>query len=125
MNKPANTYHQLIESIDQLLKQGRQQAAIAVNYHIVHTYWEIGRYIVEYEQQGKAKAEYGSGLLIQLSKDLSNRYGKGFSKSNIYNFRKLFLGFEKFQTVSGEFIISKLFKKIQTLSVQFENNIIN
>ena len=138
MNKSANTYNQLIDSIDKLVQQGRQQAAIAINYHIVFTYWEIGKYIVEYEQHGKAKAEYGSGLLIKLSKDLSNRYGKGFSKSNIFNFRKLFLGFEKFQTVSGQFILeqreeiskipnmqqtsNKYNKKFQTLSGKFENS---
>jgi predicted nuclease of restriction endonuclease-like (RecB) superfamily len=102
MNKPANTYHQLIESIDQLLKQGRQQAAIAVNCHIVHTYWEIGRYIVEYEQKGEIKSKYGSKLLDYLSKDLTLKVGKGLSRSNLIYIRKLFLVYEKVQTVSGQ-----------------------
>jgi len=136
MKKPSNTYHQLINSIDQLLQQGRQQAAIAINYHIVQTYWEIGRYIVEYEQRGESKAEYGSNLLIQLSKDLTAKFGKGFSKSNIFNFRRLFLYYEKFQTLSGIFVLKQrgdiritqsatkqadpAIEKFQTVSGQFE-----
>lgn len=122
MNKPANTYHQLIDSINQLLQQGRQQAAIAVNYHIVHTYWEIGRYIVEYEQKGELKQEYGTKLIDILSTDLSNKFGKGFSRSNLFNFRKFYLLFEKVQTPSGQLIISKPFEKIQTVSGQFQKS---
>nr|NQU92595.1 DUF1016 domain-containing protein [Bacteroidota bacterium] len=122
MNKLTNPYHQLIDSIDNLLQQGRQQAAIAVNYHIVHTYWEIGRYIVEYEQKGEPKQEYGTKLIDILSTDLSNKFGKGFSRSNLFNFRKFYLLFEKVQTPSGQLIMSKPFKIVQTVSGQFETS---
>lgn len=122
MKKSTNTYHQLIESIERLLKQGRQQAAIAVNYHIVHTYWEIGRYIVEFEQKGEHKQEYGTKLIDILSTDLSDKFGKGFSRSNLFSFRKFYLLFEKVQTPSGQLIISKSFEKIQTVSGQFQKS---
>lgn len=69
---------------------------------MVQTYWEIGRQIVEYEQHGNEKAEYGSGLLNQLSKDLTIRYGSGFSLSNINKMRKMYLTYPILQTVSAE-----------------------
>ena len=62
---------------------------------------KIGKYIVEYEQNGHEKAEYGSDLLNRLSKDMRERYGKGFGRSSIYNMRKLFLTYPKIQTLSG------------------------
>jgi hypothetical protein len=61
-----------------LLQQGSKQAAYAVNNILVQTYWQIGKYIVEYEQGGSKKSEYGSKLLDRLSKDLTLAYGKGF-----------------------------------------------
>ena len=85
------------------LEQGRQQAVYAVNSAMVHTYWEIGREIVEFEQHGNEKAEYGSGLLNRLSKDLTIRYGSGFSLSNSNKMRKMYLTYPILQTVSAEF----------------------
>lgn len=67
---------------------------------MVDAYWNIGRYIVEYEQQGKERAEYGSNLLNRLSKDLTKLYGKGFSKSNLLYIRKFYITFRKSETVS-------------------------
>jgi predicted nuclease of restriction endonuclease-like (RecB) superfamily len=71
-----------------------------VNTILVQTYWQVGQYIVEYEQQGKQKAEYGSFLFDQLSKDLTFRCGKGFSRSNLLYMRKFYLEFPKRETVS-------------------------
>jgi hypothetical protein len=102
VKKSIDTYHQLIESIDKLLQEGRQKAVIAINYQIVQTYWEIGRYIVDYEQKGELKQEYGSKLIDKLSVDLGNKFGKGFSRSNLFNFRKFYLLFEKIQTPFGQ-----------------------
>ena len=62
-------YNRLLLNVGTTLEQGRQQAVYAVNSAMVQTYWEIGRQIVEYEQHGNEKAEYGLGLLNQLSKD--------------------------------------------------------
>ncbi|MGB9686869.1 MAG: DUF1016 N-terminal domain-containing protein [Rectinema subterraneum] len=66
---PADTYKQLKAQIGELLHQGRAQASKAVNSILVQTYWQIGRHIVEFEQKGSAKAEYGTELLDRLSRD--------------------------------------------------------
>ena len=93
-------YELLIESIATLLIAGRRQVALSVNTILVQTYWRVGQYIVEYEQHGKQKAEYGSFLFDQLSKDLTFRCGKGFSRSNLLYMRKFYLEFPKRETVS-------------------------
>jgi predicted nuclease of restriction endonuclease-like (RecB) superfamily len=93
-------YELLIESIATLLEAGRRQVAQSVNTILVQTYWRVGQYIVEYEQHGKQKAEYGSFLFDQLSKDLTFRCGKGFSRSNLLYMRKFYLEFPKRETVS-------------------------
>ena len=95
-------YSSLIQAVGKLLESGRNQAYQAVNSILVNTYWEIGRKIIEYEQEGKERAEYGSSLLNNLSQDLKEKYGKGFSKSNVYLMRQFYLHYPKFQTVSGK-----------------------
>ena len=97
-----NNYDSLITNIGSILEKGRQQAYRAVNEILVKTYWEIGRQIVEYEQKGEERAEYGSALLDSLSRDLKIQYGKGFSKSNVYLMRLIYTKYPKFQTVSGK-----------------------
>ena len=81
-------YDRLLLDVGETLEEGRRQAVCAVNSAMVRTYWEIGRQIVEYEQHGNEKAEYGSKLLSQLSKDLTVRYGSGFGLSNISKMRR-------------------------------------
>lgn len=99
----SNTqYEQLKLQIGELLKQGRVQAGRAVNTILLQTYWQIGRYIVEFEQKGKEKAEYGIELIDRLSKDITFEYGKGFSRSNLKSIRKLYLSFQKSQTLSDK-----------------------
>ncbi|MBQ9299027.1 MAG: DUF1016 family protein [Clostridia bacterium] len=95
-------YNQLLKSIGQVLQRGRNQVVYAVSNTILQTYWEVGRDIVEFEQQGNVKAEYGSELLKRLSKDLTNQHGTGFSKSNVFAMRRMYLLYPKFQTVSGK-----------------------
>lgn len=82
------------------MAEGRNRVATAINTALVQTYWTIGQHIVEYEQQGNERAEYGSKLLDRLSHDLSERYGKGFSRSNVVYIRKFYLSFQKDETVS-------------------------
>lgn len=95
-------YQALIKNIGGVLGQARHQAYELVNGILVKTYWEIGREIVEHEQKGQEKAEYGSDLLRQLSRDLKSRYGKGFSRSNLQYMRLLFLKHPICQTLSGK-----------------------
>ena len=94
-------YESLLQNVGNALSRGRQRVASYIGTQTVRTYWEIGKYIVEYEQNGHEKAEYGSDLLNRLSKDMRERYGKGFGRSSIYNMRKLFLTYPKIQTLSG------------------------
>lgn len=93
-------YNRSLLNVGETLEQGRQRAVYAVNSAMVHTYWEIGRQIVEYEQHGSKKAEYGSDVLNRLSRDLTDRYGKGFSHSNVVYMRRLYLTYPKSQTLS-------------------------
>ena len=71
-------YHELVEQISTEFVHGQARAMVAVHSYLVNTYWKIGQHIVEYEQQGKEKAEYGTALLENLSRDLKLLHGKGF-----------------------------------------------
>ncbi len=95
-------YDGLLGTIGKILEQGRNQAYRAVNTILVKTYWEIGRQIVEFEQKGKEKAEYGSELLDRLSQDLKLRYGPGFSRRNVLDMRRFYLTYKNWQTVSAK-----------------------
>ena len=88
-------YQELVSDIGGLLVNARQHIANSVNTILVDTYWQIGRYIVEYEQKGAERAKYGSNLLNRLSNDLTLKYGKGFGKSNLLYMRKLYKTFPK------------------------------
>jgi predicted nuclease of restriction endonuclease-like (RecB) superfamily len=83
------TYPALLDQIGATLEAGRRAVAKAAVSAQLMTNWEMGRHIVEYEQHGRDRAEYGTKLLQRLSKDLTLRYGKGFSRSNV-NYIRLF-----------------------------------
>ena len=100
INPTKKEYSSLISNIGSLLEQGKTQAYHAVNEILVSTYWEIGKRIVEFEQHGKEKAEYGSALLENLSKDLKLRYGKGFSRDNLEKMRRFYSLFRNSETLS-------------------------
>ncbi len=95
-------YNQLLDNIGFVLQKARENAVKAINIELVTANWEIGRHIIEFEQDGKDKADYGSALLKNLSKDLKEKFGKGFSKSNIYLCRQFYIKYPKFQTLSGK-----------------------
>ncbi len=97
-----SSYKNLLENIGDALRNGRQKAASQINQTLVETNWNIGKYIVEYEQAGHEKAEYGSETLKRLSRDLTERYGNGFSLSNINKMRKLYLTYPILQTLSAK-----------------------
>lgn len=89
-----------------LLKSARRTVVQSVNKTIVDTYFEIGRLIVEEEQNGKSKAEYGQNLIHELSQKLTTEFGKGFSTTNLKQMRTFYLTYSKGQTVSDEFRLS-------------------
>jgi hypothetical protein len=94
------TYAELVGAIGGLLEKARERIASTANTTLVATYWNTGRYIVEYEQHGADRAKYGSGLLSHLTRDLTLRYGKGYGKSNLVYMRKLYRAFPKGMTLS-------------------------
>ena len=88
--------------IKELLNQSRNNVAIQVNNELLATYWKIGEIIVKYEQNEHVRATYGEKTLLQLSKTLTKELGKGFSRSNIYNMRQLYIKYPIFQSVTGK-----------------------
>ena len=87
----------LADKIVQVIEEGKQALAISINEIIKTTYWRIGQYIVEFEQQGNAKAKYGTSLLSNLAKLLWARVGRGYSHPNLNNMRKFYLMYPNFQ----------------------------
>ena len=102
MSDLIDSYQQLIDRIGECLAQGQQRAFEQVNTLLVETYWQIGQYIVEFEQKGNERAEYGSRLLTQLSRDLKTAYGKGFSRRNVLDMRRFYVSYPKWQMVSAK-----------------------
>lgn len=86
-------YTGLVGNISELLEAARRTSARAVNAVMTATYWEIGRNIVEFEQQGKERADYGHQLLANLSADLTARYGRGFGLVQIRVMRQFFIAY--------------------------------
>ena len=101
-------------NIVSLLQLAKQQVVRSVNQTMVITYFEIGRMIVEEQQQGKDKAEYGKAILKELSKELTNEFGKGFSVKNLERMRSFFQIYRKSSTVLS------ISEKQQTLSAVFK-----
>jgi len=90
----------LFSQVVNLLQQSKQQVVRAINQTMVYAYYKIGRIIVEEEQNGKDRAEYGKQLLKGLSKQLNQELGKGFSVVNLENMRKFYLIYSIPQTLS-------------------------
>ena len=94
------TTDKLISDIRSIIEQGRQQAYAAANQITVLTYWHIGRRIVEEEQHGKARAQYGTRLIKTLAEQLMPKYGSTFSKRNLDYFRQFYLCFNDLEIVN-------------------------
>jgi len=92
----------IAEKIKSLMYNARAATAIELNSRLLKTYWEIGRVIVENEQSGNAKAEYGNRLLVELSKKLASELGRGFSRSNLQNMRNFYLTYPNLPDASGK-----------------------
>jgi hypothetical protein len=96
------SYFQLFTRVADLLDQARQYSARSVNAIMTCTYWEVGRRIVEHEQQGKKRARYGEALIERLALDLTAKFGRGFSQTNLWQMRDFYLAWPILQTASGE-----------------------
>src|SRR5659263_716903 len=92
----------VIREIKEILFTARENVSKTVNNELLLAYWNIGKIIIEYEQAGSEKAEYGKQLLKTLSKELTKELGKGFSRSNLQNMRLLYLNYPICQLLSGK-----------------------
>ncbi len=119
----------LYNKVALLLEQARKQVATVVNLTMVHTYFEIGRTIVEDEQQGEARAVYGKKVLKELSIRLKEHFGKGFSVDNLQNMRQFYLVFSKYETASSilkdDNILHQKDNNLEIASSNFTNTIYN
>ncbi len=101
--KAVAGYDSLLTGISDLLDEARRTSARTVNSILAATYWEIGRRIVEFEQGGKARAEYGEELVKRLGADLSTKHGRGFSSRNLFRMRGFYLAWNILPTASAKF----------------------
>ena len=108
----AADYGRLVSDISGLLEQARRTAARSINSILTATYWRIGRRIVEYEQSGATRAEYGQALMERLAKDLTVRHGRGFSVQGLYKMRGFYLGWRILPTSSGELEARAIFPTV-------------
>lgn len=137
MKEPGKKYNDednmLVNDLRSIVSKARSKAFAAVNYSLVERNWRIGQRIVEQEQNGASRAEYGKHVIEVASAALTKEFGKGFSKTNIMNFKKFYLKFKELtipQTLSEEFKKQKhqtlsdesslLPQKGQTQPAQFE-----
>ena len=137
MKQPRKKYNDednmLVNDLRSIVSKARSKAFAAVNYSLVERNWRIGQRIVEQEQNGASRAEYGKHVIEVASAALTKEFGKGFSETNIMNFKKFYLKFKELtipQTLSEEFKKQKhqtlsdesslLPQKGQTQSAQFE-----
>lgn len=111
-------YEKTYLQIKKIMDEARKSVSQTVNLTLLHTYHEIGRTIVEDEQGHSERAEYGKFLMSELSKDLTRDFGRGFSRSNIFNMRRFFLTYPIIQTLSGKLTWSHY---SELLSIEEEN----
>ena len=117
--KKLEAYGHLVRGIAELLETARRASVRSVNAIMTAAYWMIGRRMVEYEQGGKTRAEYGKALLERLSADLSNRYGRGFGVDNLQRFRSFYLAYPPnliYATRSGKLGLGLRDEKYATVS---------
>ncbi len=109
-------YDTVLSDVVDLLESARRASARTINTIITATYWEIGRRIVEFEQGGSKKAEYGEQLIDRLSNDLTKRFGRGFKRRNLFQIRAFYIAYpEIVQTVSAQSDTNEI---MQTASAQ-------
>ena len=99
-------YRAVFGDVSKIIDAARESAVRSVNAAMTAAYWLIGRRIVEFEQSGEERAEYGAALIERLAEDLTARFGRGFSLQNIYNMRLFYLSYQPdriLQTLSGKF----------------------
>ncbi|MGQ3888610.1 PDDEXK nuclease domain-containing protein [Legionella sp. CNM-1927-20] len=102
MTDLTNQHSELLAAIRTTLNEARSQLQTTVNHTMVQAYWNVGRLIIEHEQQGQKRAEYGQQQLKSLSKQLKGEFGKGFDERNLRNMRAFYLAYPKWNAVRSE-----------------------
>ena len=92
---------QLYRQVTELLATAKQRAIRQFNRELVQTYFEVGRMIIEFEQRGRGRADYGKAVIRKLSARLNEHFGRGFSVGNLTNMRRFYRTYRKSQTVSA------------------------
>ena len=98
-------YRSVFGEVSGIIDAARRSAARSVNAVMTAAYWRIGRHIVEFEQSGEERAAYGTALVERLATDMTQRFGRGFSRQNLWQMRQFCLSYPPeriLQTVSGE-----------------------
>ena len=106
MSKELTNIEDLYSKVSILLEKSRINLRKTVNTFMVSTYFEVGKLIVEEEQNGEERAKYGKNIIENLSKKLTKEYGKGFSRRNLEYMRKFYSAYSITQTASAEFKLS-------------------
>jgi hypothetical protein len=101
-NKLDKTADAAYRSIAEILEEARQTSHRAVNSAMVQAYWQIGRVIVEEEQRGRKRADYGKSLIAELARRLTENYGKGFIERNLWYMRDFYLTFPNVNALRSE-----------------------
>jgi predicted nuclease of restriction endonuclease-like (RecB) superfamily len=101
-NIPVKSVETLYNNVKQIIEEARNTVYRAANFAMVQAYWHIGKLIIEEEQNGKQRAEYGSSLLKELSARLTKEYGKGFDESNLRHMRNFYTVYQKQDAVRPE-----------------------
>ena len=120
MSQSLSNEQQFFADIARILQTGRSQAYQAVNTAMVQTYWQLGQRIVEQEQQGEARAEYGKALITNLSRYLGATFGKGFSVANLKNFRQFYLTYPDFDELATHCVANLSWSHVR-LIMRLEN----
>ncbi|EHP47792.1 hypothetical protein HMPREF9449_01645 [Odoribacter laneus YIT 12061] len=102
--------------IKQIVAQARQKAYAAINSAMVDAYWQMGKRIVEQEQFGKERADYGAQLLKSLSKELTAEFGKGFSVGSLYYYRQFYLTFPEIFATPWRILTWSHYKRLMQVS---------
>lgn len=105
-----------IQEIKQIVTNARQKAYVAINSAMVEAYWLMGKRIVEQEQEGKGRADYGSRLLKSLSKELTAEFGKGFSVGSLYYYRQFYQTFPEIFATPWRILTWSHYKRLMQVS---------
>ena len=123
--KTGISYQAVFGDVSKIIDAARESAARSVNASMTAAYWLIGRRIIEFEQSGEERAEYGTALVERLAADLTRQFGRGFSRQNIQNMRLFYLSYQPGQirqTPSGKLPLQARKRICQTVSGEFKSD---